>query len=99
MFPDDVMPRFSAPDERARMSWLADRPPIIIGEPADQLGATRDFYRVFESIEEGDYELLTCELIEPVIAEIHINPFGHPYGGVGPFVGLAEAFADGKDVG
>jgi len=63
-----------------------------IGEPSDQLGAIWDIYRVFESIEEGDYELLTCELVAPETAEIHINPNGYPYGGIGPFIALAEAF-------
>jgi len=92
LVPEDVKCHFASPDEDARMVRLADKPVIIIGEPSDQLGATWDFYRVFESIEEGDYELLTCELVAPETAEIHINPNGYPYGGVGPFIALAEAY-------
>lgn len=92
LVPDDVKSHFSPPDEQAHLRHLADRPPVIIGEPSDQLGAVWDFYCVFESIEEGDYELLTCELVGPETAEIHINPFGYPYGGLGPFIALVEAF-------
>jgi hypothetical protein len=92
LVPDDVKSNFGAPDEEARMMRIANRPPIIIGEPSDQIGATWDFYRVFESIEDGDYELLTCEMVAPNMAEIRINPFGYPYGGLGPFIALAEAF-------
>lgn len=92
LVPEDVRCCFNSPDDETRMKYLADRPPIIILEPSDQLGATWDFCRVFESIEEGDYELLTCKLVASDTAEIHINPFGYPYGGLGPFIALAEAF-------
>lgn len=93
LVPADVIAHFGVPDDDARQERIADRPPIIISEPSEQLGAAWDFYRVFESIEEGDYELLACEMVAPDVAEIHINPSGYPYGGVGPFIALAEAYS------
>jgi hypothetical protein len=92
LVPEDVRRHFGVPNDEARQRRIADRPPIIIREPSEQLGATWDFYRVFESIEEGDYDLLACEMVAPNTAEIHINPHGYPYGGVGPFIALAESY-------
>jgi hypothetical protein len=92
LVPDDVKLHFFVPDDEARQRRIAERPPIIISEPSEQIGATWDFYRVFESIEEGDYDLLACEMVGPDIAEIHINPHGYPYGGIGPFIALTEAY-------
>jgi len=92
LVPDDIKINFTWPTAEARNVWLADRPVIIIGDPSDQLGTTWDFYRVFESVEEGDYALLTCELVDSTTAEIRIDPFAYPYGGVGPFIALAEAY-------
>lgn len=92
LVPEDIKSHFSGPDEEARLTRLSDKPVVIISEPSGQLGATWDFYRVFESVEEGDYDLLECVMIDSEVAEIHIYPFGYPYGGVGPFIALAEAF-------
>lgn len=92
LVPDDVKPKFTWPSEESRKAYLAHRPPIIIGEPSDQLGAVWDFYRVFESVEEAEYELLACELVDSETAEMRINPSAYPYGGIGPFIALAEAY-------
>lgn len=92
LFPNDVKTHFGPPDDAARRMRITDLPPVIIGDPSDQLGATWDFYRVFEAIEEGDYDLLACKMVTADTAEIHINPHGYPYGGVGPFIALAEAY-------
>ena len=92
LVPADVSAHFGIPNDDARQERIANRPPIIISEPSEQLGAAWDFYRVFESIEEGDYDLLACEMVAPNVAEMHINPHGYPYGGVGPFIALAEAY-------
>jgi hypothetical protein len=90
--PDDVRIKFRWPTAEAHRARLVDRPTIIIGNPSEQLGATWDFYRVFESVEEGEYQLLACELVDSATAEIRIHPFAYPYGGIGPFIALAEAF-------
>jgi hypothetical protein len=91
---DEVKAIFNWPSAENRKKWLAvrARTPIAISEPADQLGSTWDFYRVFESVEEAEYSLLSCEMTEAQTAEIHIDPWGYPYGGVGPIIALAEAF-------
>ncbi|HZT01785.1 MAG TPA: hypothetical protein VFA39_05930 [Steroidobacteraceae bacterium] len=92
LVPGDVKSRFRSPDDEARKARTAAKPPIIISDPSDQLGAVWDFDRVFESIEEGDYDLMGCEMVARDTAEIRINPHGYPYGGLGPFIALAEAY-------
>jgi hypothetical protein len=64
-----------------------------VSNPDQQLGARWDFYRVFESFEEGDYVVLGCERVGGATGELRINPcFGYPYGGVGPLIALSEGF-------
>ena len=92
LVPDEIKPNFAWPSVEERKTYLARRPPVVIDPPSKQLGAKWDFYRVFESVEEGDYELLGLEIIDDATAEIRINPMGYPYGGLGPFIALAEAY-------
>ncbi len=66
--------------------------PVLVSEPSDQLGAQWDFYRVFEAIEESEYALLQCVMVDAGVGEMQIDPHSYPYGGVGPFIALAEAF-------
>lgn len=93
LVPDDLKVKFSwcSPEERER--WLEVRNSVVtfVPEPSDQLGSEWDFFRVFEAIEESEYDLQNCELVEPEIGEIHVNPHAYPYGGLGPFIALAEA--------
>ena len=92
--PDDIKSRFSWPTVGERERWLARRPSTIIAvpEPSRQIGTRWDFYRGFEAIDEGDYDVLGCELVNEGVAEMRINPHAYPYGGVGPLIALAEAF-------
>jgi hypothetical protein len=94
LVPDEIKGRFSWPTDEERQQWLAVRNSTIIAipEPSEQLGAKWDFYRVFEAIEESEYDLLDCVLAEPGVGELRINPHAYPYGGVGPLIALAEAF-------
>lgn len=94
MVPDEIKSNFSWPSPEQRKHWLSIRNSVVtaIPNPSYQLTTLWDFYRVFESIEEGEYDVLECELIEPGVAELHINPHAYPYGGVGPLIALAEAF-------
>jgi hypothetical protein len=93
LVPDDVKGQFSWPTSEERNHWLSvrDSTSIAIPEPSQQLGSTWDFYRVFESVEEGDYDLLSCEMTGHGVAEMQIDPHGYPYGGVGPFIALGPA--------
>jgi hypothetical protein len=94
MVPDEIKSRFSWPTSEQREHWLRirDSVPVIVPEPSEQLGAEWDFYRVFEAIEESEYDVLGCEMVGEGVGEMHINPHAYPYGGVGPLIALAEAF-------
>ena len=92
--PDEVKGRFSWPTPQERAHWLGMRGSVVIAidEPSPQLGAEWDFYRVFEALESGEYDVLDCALVEPGVGELQIDPHAYPYGGVGPLIALAEAF-------
>jgi hypothetical protein len=92
--PDYAKAQFDWPDDQEREKWAAKRAetPIRIAPPEDQIGSRWVFDRVFESVEESEYTLLTCEMVDATHAEIQIDPWSYPYGGVGPFVALVEAF-------
>ncbi len=94
LVPDEIKGCFSWPTAAERLHWLAVRnsTPIVILEPSQQLGTEWDFYRVFESFEESEYDVLDCVMFGEGEAEMHINPHAYPYGGVGPLIALAEAF-------
>jgi hypothetical protein len=94
LVPDEIKYRFSWPTPEQRKHWLGIRNSVVIAipEPSEQLAAMWDFYRVFEAIEESEYEVLGCELVGVSVGEMHINPHAYPYGGVGPLIALAEAF-------
>jgi hypothetical protein len=94
LVPDDVKARFLWPSPEQREQWLSAREstPIAIPSPAQQLRAKWDFYRVFESIEEGEYDVLGCEMVGEDVAQMCIDPHAYPYGGLGPLIALAEAF-------
>ena len=94
LVPDEIKGAFSWPTPRQRAHWLSIRNSVIISipDPSDQLGAEWDFYRLFEAIDESDYDVLGCELVEPGVGALQIDPHGYPYGGVGPLIALAEAF-------
>jgi hypothetical protein len=94
MVPDEVKGRFSWPSREQRQHWLSIKDSVItaVPEPTDQLGSQWDFYRVFEAIEEGEYDVLGCAFVSSGVGELHINPHAYPYGGVGPLIALAEAF-------
>jgi hypothetical protein len=86
LVPAEVKPNFEWPTEEERQKWLSVRDTTIVvyGEAGDHLSAKWDFYRVFESLEEGEYSLVSCELTDEGIGEMHIDPEAYPYGGVGP---------------
>ena len=94
LVPDDLKDKFSWCRGEEREHWLEIRNSVVtvVPEPSDQLGSEWDFYRVFEAIEESEYNLLNCELVEPGIGEMHVNPHAYRDGGVGPFIALAESF-------
>jgi hypothetical protein len=94
LVPDAVKAGFDwpTPEERARWLGVRNSTPIAVPDPNQQLGERWDFYRVFESFEDGDYAVLGCERVSGSVGELRIDPYGYPYGGVGPLIALAEAF-------
>jgi hypothetical protein len=94
LVPEEVRGQFAWPTPKERQRWLAARDSALIAIPlpADLLGAKWDFYRVFEAIEDCDYDLLGCKLVGGGVAEMCIDPHGYPYGGVGSLIALVEAF-------
>lgn len=51
-----------------------------------------DFGSMLMSLEDGDYQLISCELISEDKAKLLFYPFGHPYGGTGCLEALIESF-------
>jgi hypothetical protein len=94
LVPDEIKAQFSWPTLDERNRWLAVRNSTIVAipPPSEQLGAHWDFYRVFEAIEESEYDVLECEMAGEGVGEMRINLHAYPYGGVGPLIALAEAF-------
>jgi hypothetical protein len=94
LVPDEVKTRFSWPTAEEREHWLGIRNSVVVvvADPSRQLGAEWDFYRMFEAIEESEYDVLDCALVDSGVGELRINPHAYPYGGVGPLIALAEAF-------
>jgi hypothetical protein len=94
LVPDEVKSRFSWLTPEEREAWATRRGSTVIAvpNPEEQLGGLWVFDRVFEAIEESEYSLLSCEIVGDGVAEMQINPDAYPYGGVGPFIALAEAF-------
>jgi hypothetical protein len=91
--PDDVRPSFIWPSVEDREAWVVyskDRP-IAIPDTSEQLSTKWDFFSVIDAFQNGDYRLTGCEKINDFY-EMHIDPFGYPYGGLGPLIAIVEAF-------
>lgn len=81
--PDDV--------RRQRLEDLRTRP--IIETPTVQAtGLTWDFDSLINAFASGEYNLLSCELLQNEIARLDFHALAYPYGGVGCMVALIEAF-------
>lgn len=94
LVPAEVLANFDWPADEERAAWLAVRhaTPIAVGMPEEQIGSRWNFYSVFESVENGEYLLLDVVDTGRGVAELRIDPLAYPYGGLGPFIALVEAF-------
>lgn len=94
LIPDDIRAAFDWSTDKECAVWnpIRNIAPVYVPEPSQQIGKRWCFDRVFESIEEGDYDLLGCVMVSDGLAELQIDPRGYPYGGVGPLIALVEAF-------
>jgi hypothetical protein len=82
LVPDEIKGQFFWPTAEEREHWLTarDSTPIAIPSPAAQIGAEWNFYRVFEAIEESEYDVIGCEMVGEGIAEMRIEPQAYPTG-------------------
>jgi hypothetical protein len=94
LYPDEIKPNFHWPTDQERQEWQERRPytPIAISPPQHQLSQRWNFYRIFEAFEDGEYDLLSCEMTAPDVAEMRIETWAYPYGGLGCMIAMAEAF-------
>jgi hypothetical protein len=92
--PNDVKDALILLTSEERDEWQQVRSETVVRvpSPSDSIGRTWVFDRVFESIEECEYSLLRCQMVAADVAEIHVDPYGYPYGGVGAWIVLVEAF-------
>lgn len=81
--PDDV--------RRQRLEDLRTRP-IIVTPTEQATGLTWDFDSLMDAFVNGEYNLLSCELIDDRKARLNFYSLAYPYGGVGCMVALIEAF-------
>lgn len=82
--PDDV--------RRQRLEDLRTRP--IIETPTEQAtGLTWDFDSLMDAFVNGEYNLLSCEMVDDRKARLNFYALAYPYGGVGCMVALVEAFS------
>ena len=78
-------------ERRQRLEDLQTRPILIT--PADQVaGQQWDFDSLIEAFVNGEYNLLSCEMLDDHNARLSFFSLAYPYGGVGCMVGLIEAF-------
>lgn len=94
LVPDDVKACFVWPSSEERAHWLAvrDSTPIAVPPLSEQIDSKWNFFSVFEAFDDGEYDLLDCAMVGDRVAEMRIDPHAYPYGGVGPFIALVEAF-------
>ena len=81
------------PDDmrRQRLEELRTRP-IIETATEQATGLTWDFDSLMEAFVNGEYNLLSCEMIDDHNARLNFDALAYPYGGVGCMVALIEAF-------
>lgn len=91
--PEELKSNFVWPDKDERDEWIefSRNRPIAIPDVADQISAKWDFYCIVDAFHNGDYDLLQCNKVNNSY-EMHIYPYGYPYGGLGPLIALAEGF-------
>ena len=92
--PPEVQAKFDWPSDEERAEWLRVRysTPVLIPPAEEEIGSRWNFYAVFEAVQDAEYLLLEIVETETGVAELRIDPEAFPYGGLGPFIALVEAF-------
>lgn len=91
--PKELRANFIWPNEAERAEWLyfSRDKPVSIPDETSLITEQWNFYCIVDAFHNGDYDLLRCEKVNDSY-EMHIYPFGYPYGGIGPLIALAEGF-------
>jgi len=85
---------FYWPPDDARRQRLEDlRTRVVLETPTEQAtGLTWDFDSLMDAFVNGEYNLLSCEIIHDGKARLNFYSLSYPYGGVGCMAALIEAF-------
>lgn len=94
LIPTGLSENFDWPDESvlARLKHQRETHVRVISDPAQHLSTRWDFYSLVDSIHSGEYALLGVVQCSESIAELQIDPYAYPYGGLGPLIALCEGF-------
>jgi hypothetical protein len=66
--------------------------PIAISPPGTFIGARWSFVRILELIDLGEYSLVSCQRTMLDTAELRIEAYSYPYGGLNSLIALVEGF-------
>lgn len=93
LIPEDVCANFTWPSlAELRDHKLDPTKPIAISPPGSLLGAEWSLVRILDLIDTCEYSLDRCELVNDDIAELHVETWSYPYGGLNAIMVLIEGF-------
>ena len=94
LFDAESLSHFYFPDNDERLQRLEDlrTRPMIITPIEHAAGEIWDFDSLIDALMNGEYELQSCEMVDPTQARLNFYSLAYPYGGVGCMVALIEAF-------
>lgn len=84
--------RGSTPEEDSAGAekWYATRIEARWSDPSLQRGW--DFDSMIDAFKNGEYVLLSCEMVSPTTARLNFYALAYPYGGTGCMQALVESF-------
>ncbi|MHC4876575.1 MAG: hypothetical protein ACYTGL_08755 [Planctomycetota bacterium] len=93
LMPQGVQANFIWPsvDESESHRLPLDKP-VAISLPGSLLGVKWSFPRLLDVIDMCEYSLQTCAMVDDTTAEMHVETWGYPYGGLNGLMGLIEGF-------
>lgn len=93
-FDEESLRRLYWPPHDERMQRLHDlkNRPIALTPTERSTGLTWDFDSLLDAFINGEYNLLSCEMMDGRKARLNFYALAYPYGGVGCMVALCEAF-------
>jgi hypothetical protein len=94
LVPEEVQRHFGWLTDEEFDRWQVERQdrPVAIYRPLSYLGASWDFAAIIGAVDDGEYALRTCDMTDAETAELIIETWSYPYGGIGCFIALVEGF-------